>query len=143
MTHWYEMLFANFAKRCDKECFTQGTVGGVDFFERELGGDWSKRILDIACGTGRHAIELTFDLLTFRNRADVTFTDGAGLSQTIHTDERFYTPAEVCWLPSTAGFASVAPYGCHIGQFSREHELTTDGLEMLVVAEKGKGRSAE
>ncbi len=59
MNPWYETLFANFGKTYDKECFTQGTVGEVDFVERELGGDRSKRILDIACGTGRHAIELT------------------------------------------------------------------------------------
>ena len=58
MTQWYETLFANFGKTYDKECFTQGTVGEVDFVEQELGGDRSKRILDIACGTGRHAIEL-------------------------------------------------------------------------------------
>ncbi len=58
MTQWYETLFANFGKSYDKECFTQGTVGEVDFVERELGGDRSKRILDIGCGTGRHAIEL-------------------------------------------------------------------------------------
>ena len=58
MAQWYETLFANFGKTYDKECFTQGTVGEVDFVERELGSDRSKAILDIGCGTGRHAIEL-------------------------------------------------------------------------------------
>ncbi len=58
MTQWYEALFANFGKSYDKESFTQGTVGEVDFIERELGADRAKRILDIGCGTGRHAIEL-------------------------------------------------------------------------------------
>ena len=58
MTQWYETLFANYGETYDKECFTQGTVGEVDFVERELGADRSKRILDIGCGTGRHAIEL-------------------------------------------------------------------------------------
>ena len=58
MTQWYETLFADFAKTYDKEVFTQGTLGEADFVERELGNDRSKRILDIACGTGRHAIEL-------------------------------------------------------------------------------------
>ena len=253
MTRWYETLFANFGKTYDKECFTQGTVGEVDFVERELEGDRSKRILDIACGTGRHAIELTkrgyhvvgfdlsegqlrlarekaaaagvsvefqqrdatlphfheefdaalmfcegafplmetdeknfailqhaaaalrgggklllttlnalfplfhsvkdfldakesgaaaeratFDLMTFRNRAEFTITDDAGLSHTIETDERFYTPAEMSWLLHTAGFVKAGVYGCHTGQFSREHVLTTDDFEMLVVAEKGE-----
>ena len=252
MTQWYETLFANFGKSYDKECFTQGTIGEVDFVERELGGDRSKRILDIACGTGRHAIELTkrgycvigfdlsegqlrvarekaaaagvsvdfqcrdatqphftqefdaaimfcegafslmetdqknfailqnahaalrpggklllttlnalfplfhsvkdflaanesgtatdklaFDLMTFRSRAEMAFTDDAGQSHTIDTDERFYTPSEMRWLLQSAGFATVDIYGCHIGQFSREHALTTDDFEMLVVAETG------
>jgi 2-polyprenyl-3-methyl-5-hydroxy-6-metoxy-1,4-benzoquinol methylase len=43
----------------DREPFTQGTIGEVDFFEREIGGDRSIRILDIGCGTGRHSIELS------------------------------------------------------------------------------------
>lgn len=252
MTHWYETLFANFGRTYDQECFTQGTVGEVDFVERELGGDRAKRILNIACGTGRHSIELakrgyqvvgfdlsagqlrvarekaaaagvavefqqrdatvphfqaefeaalmfcegafplmetdeknfailqhaatalcpggklllttlnalfplfhsvkdflaakesgaasaklTFDLLTFRNRGEFTFTDDAGASQTIETDERFYTPAEMAWLLKSAGFARVDIAGCRMGQFSRDHALTTDDFEMLVVAEKG------
>lgn len=74
--------------------------------------------------------------MTFRNRAKLTFTDDAGLSHTIDTDERFYTPAEMRWLLRTAGFANVDIYGCHIGQFSREHALTIDDFEMLVAAEK-------
>jgi len=253
MAPWYETLFANFGKTYDKECFTQGTAGEVDFVERELGGDRSKQILDIACGTGRHAVELakrgyrvtgfdlsegqlrlarekaaasgvvvefqrrdatqphfdqafdaaimfcegafplmetdeknhailrhaaaalrpggklllttlnalfplfhsvkdfleakesgataeelTFDLMTFRNQAELTFADDAGQSHTIETDERFYTPAEMRWLLQTAGFAKVDVFGCHLGQFSREDALTTNDFEMLVVAEKGE-----
>ena len=252
MAQWYETLFANFGKKYDSECFTQGTVGEVDFVERELGADRSKRILDIGCGTGRHAIELarrgyrvtgfdlseaqlqrardkaaeagvvvdfqrrdatqphfqgefdaalmfcegafplmetdaknyailchacaalrpggkllqttlnalfplfhsvkdflqanesatatgtlTFDLLAFRERAEVTFTDDAGQTHTIQTNERYYTPPELRWLLQTAGFARVDIFGCRLGQFSREHALTHDDFEMLVVAEKG------
>ncbi|NLX95883.1 MAG: class I SAM-dependent methyltransferase [Rhodopirellula sp.] len=253
MTQWYEALFANFGKSYDKESFTQGTVGEVDFIERELGADRAKRILDIGCGTGRHAIELakrgyqvtgfdlseaqlclawakaaeagvvvefqrrdatqphfiqefdaaimfcegafplmetdeknyailrhaaaalrpggklllttlnalfplfhsvkdfldaggsgtvtdtlTFDLMTFREHARMTFTDDAGQSQTIETNERYYTPSELRWLLRTAGFDTVDIFGCRLGQFSREHSLTTDDFEMLVVAEKGE-----
>lgn len=251
MAQWYEALFTNYGKTYDKECFTQGTIGEVDFVERELGSDRSKRILDIGCGTGRHAIELAkrgypvtgfdlsegqlraarqkaadagvkveferrdatephfhgefdaaimfcegafclmetdeknhavlghaaeslraggklmmtalnalfplfhsvkdfinaqetttatgalrFDLTTFREQAQLTFTDDAGQSHTIMTNERYYTPPELSWLLKTAGFAKVEVFGCHLGEFSREHALTHDDFEMLVVAEK-------
>lgn len=252
MARWYETLFANYGKTYDKESFTQGTLGEVDFVERELGRNRSRRILDIGCGTGRHAIELarrgyqvtgfdlsegqlrrarekaaeagvsvdfqhrdatqphfsqefdaaimfcegafplmetdrknfavlqyaaaslrpggkllqttlnalfplfhsvkdflaannesgavtdklTFDLMTFRERAQLTFTDDAGRSQTVETNERYYTPAEMSWLLQTAGFAKVDIYGCRLGQFSREHALSHDDFEMLIVAEK-------
>lgn len=58
MKQWYETLFENFAKKYDQEGFVQGTLGECDFIEKEIGGDRSARILDIGCGTGRHAIEL-------------------------------------------------------------------------------------
>ena len=60
----------------------------------------------------------------------------AGQSQTITTSERYYTPAEMRWLLQTAGFATANIFGCHLGQFSREHALAHDDFEMLVVAEK-------
>jgi cyclopropane fatty-acyl-phospholipid synthase-like methyltransferase len=252
MTEWYESLFANFAASYDKEPFTQGTVGEVDFVERELGGDKAKRILDIGCGTGRHDVELakrgyrvtgfdlseaqlrsakkkaaaagvdvdfqrrdatlphftqefdaalmfcegafplmatdeknyailvhaaaalrprgklllttlsalyplfhsvkdfldravstleagemTFDLMTFRERAKSTFTDDAGQSREIETNERYYAPSEISWLLKAVGFAKVDVFGCHLGEFSRAHALSPDDFEMLVVAEKG------
>ncbi|MBN1910707.1 MAG: methyltransferase domain-containing protein [Pirellulales bacterium] len=253
MSQWYETLFANFGRSYDKEVYTQGTVGEVDFVERELGGDRSKRILDIGCGTGRHAVELarrgydvtgfdlaegqlrvarekadaagvtigfqrrdatephfdqefdaailfcggafplmetdeknhaillhaaaalrpqgklimttlnalfplyhsvkdfiqanevgsttsevTFDLMTFREHSELTFTDDAGVSHTLKTNERYYTPAELRWLLRTAGFSTIDIFGSHLGEFSRDHALTPDDFEMLVVAEKGE-----
>ncbi|MFZ7110851.1 MAG: class I SAM-dependent methyltransferase [Desulfatiglandales bacterium] len=59
MKQWYEELFENYAMRYDNECFTHGTMGECDFIEKETGYDKNLRILDIGCGTGRHAIELT------------------------------------------------------------------------------------
>ncbi len=56
---WYESLFENYANKYDLEIFTQGTSGECDFIEKELNYDKSLAILDVGCGTGRHAIELT------------------------------------------------------------------------------------
>lgn len=58
MKQWYEELFENFAENYEKETFTQGTIGEVDFLEKELNFDRSKKIFDLGCGTGRHSIEL-------------------------------------------------------------------------------------
>lgn len=55
---WYQTLFANYARQYDDECYTQGTLGEVEFVEQELGHDRTRTILDVGCGTGRHAIEL-------------------------------------------------------------------------------------
>jgi len=55
---WYRELFANYARSYDKEIFVQGTSQECDFIEQEINLDKSKHILDIGCGTGRHAIEL-------------------------------------------------------------------------------------
>ena len=59
MKQWYETLFENYGLTYDNEVFTQGTNGECDFIESEIGFNKQIRILDIGCGTGRHAIELT------------------------------------------------------------------------------------
>ena len=59
MKQWYEALFENYAHKYDKEVYVQGTLGECDFIEGEINRDKSLKIIDIGCGTGRHAIELT------------------------------------------------------------------------------------
>jgi len=56
---WYETLFENYGQKYDSENFTHGTLGECDFIEKEINFDKSLKILDVGCGTGRHAIELT------------------------------------------------------------------------------------
>jgi 2-polyprenyl-3-methyl-5-hydroxy-6-metoxy-1,4-benzoquinol methylase len=58
MKPWYEELFENYGMKYDRENFVQGTIGECVFIEKEIGCDKAARILDIGCGTGRHAIEL-------------------------------------------------------------------------------------
>lgn len=58
MKQWYEELFTNYAQKYDRESFVRGTIGECDFIEREIDCDKNTQILDIGCGTGRHAIEL-------------------------------------------------------------------------------------
>lgn len=59
MKQWYEKLFENYGEKYDSEVFTQGTIGECDFIEKELSFNKSLKIIDVGCGTGRHAIELT------------------------------------------------------------------------------------
>jgi SAM-dependent methyltransferase len=58
MKQWYEELFQDFADKYDKEGFTAGTIGEVDFIEKEIIYNKEASILDIGCGTGRHSLEL-------------------------------------------------------------------------------------
>ncbi|MCX6149527.1 MAG: class I SAM-dependent methyltransferase [Ignavibacteriales bacterium] len=55
---WYEELFTNFAESYDNQVFVKGTIGEVDFIEKEINHNKSFQIIDIGCGTGRHSIEL-------------------------------------------------------------------------------------
>ena len=250
---WYEALFENYGQKYDREPFTQGTIGECDFIEKEIQFDKSLKILDVGCGTGRHAIELTkrgynvtgidlsesqlkrarekaeadgvsidfrccdarnlpfdgefdvaimlceggfslmetdemnfeilrnvtkslkpqaklifttinglfplfhsvnefyasaqeegnsmckssgFDLMTFRDHNVVEFEDDSGNKKSLECNERYYVPCEIVWLLKSLGYKIIDIFGAKLGEFSREHKLTTEDFEMLVVAEK-------
>jgi 2-polyprenyl-3-methyl-5-hydroxy-6-metoxy-1,4-benzoquinol methylase len=252
MKPWYEELFSNYAHAYDRECFTQGTLQEVDFIEAEIAADKRARILDIGCGTGRHAIELArrgypvtgidlsanqlararekalaagvqpafeqrdaraphflaefdlvimlceggfslmetdamnfailenavralrpggkfmftclnglfplvrsvkdfvnadpsgvhtletaFDLTTLRMRAQVDFTDDAGVTRRLETDERHYLPSELTWYMHTLGMRNTSVFGGTVGDF-RKCPPTPEHFELLVLAEKGR-----
>ncbi len=253
MKQWYEEFFENASQKYDQESFTRGTIGECDFIEQEIGGDTTCRILDVGCGTGRHAIEMAsrgyditgvdlsssqirrarekaqvagldirfeemdarsmpfqdefdlvimlceggfplmetdemnfqilenaakalkrpgkfifttlnglfpllhsindfhnktadaggatyensrFDMMTFRDHNITYLEDDDGNKKSFVCNERYYIPPEITWLLKTLGFNKIDIFGARLGQFSREHKLTTEDFEMLVVAEK-------
>jgi len=79
----------------------------------------------------------TFDLMTFREYSEYSFTDDLGNPKTLKCNERYYIPSEINWLLKSIGFGKTDIFGCIVGKFSRDLQLDTEHYEMLVIAEKG------
>ena len=84
-------------------------------------------------GSASHE-NLKFNLMTFRETAEIAMFDDDGTEKPLQTNERWYMPVEITWLLKTLSFKQIDIYGAHLGEFSREHELTVKDFEMLVIA---------
>ena len=78
----------------------------------------------------------TFDLMTFRDHNITEIEDDSGNTKILECNERYYVPCELTWMLKTLGYQKIDIFGARLGQFSRDHQLTTEDFEMLIVAEK-------
>jgi SAM-dependent methyltransferase len=77
-----------------------------------------------------------FDYMTLRDHSTTTYTDDAGATNEIESNERYYLPSEITWLLQSLSFTSIEIFGAKLGAFSREDRLTPDDYEMLVIAKR-------
>ena len=84
-----------------------------------------------------HTLETGFDLTTLRLRSQVEFTDDAGVTRRLETDERYYLPSELTWFMHTLGMRNASVFGCTAGDV-RKGPPTPEHFELLVLAEKAR-----
>jgi 2-polyprenyl-3-methyl-5-hydroxy-6-metoxy-1,4-benzoquinol methylase len=76
----------------------------------------------------------TFDLMTFRDHNITSIEDDDGNIRELDCNERYYVPSEITWLLKSLGFTDIFICAARMGEFSRNHVLTTEDFEMLVMA---------
>ncbi len=77
-----------------------------------------------------------FDLLTFRQKQKVKFSDDSGIEKELDSNERFYVPSEITWQLKSLGMSEIDIFGSKLGAYSRNDKLRTDDYEMLIVCKK-------
>jgi len=80
--------------------------------------------------------QCSFDVMTFRDHNIVEFEDDSGNKREIKSNERYYVPSEITWLLKTLGYGKIDIFGAKLGAYSRKNKLSSEDLEMLVVAER-------
>ena len=78
----------------------------------------------------------TFDLMTFRDHNITEVEDDSGNKKALECNERYYVPSEITWLLKSLGYKKIEIFGAKLGAFSRNDKLTTEDMEMFVIAEK-------
>jgi len=78
----------------------------------------------------------TFDLMTFRDHNITEVEDDSGNIKALECNERYYVPSEITWLLKSLGYKKIEIFGAKLGAFSRNDKLTTEDIEMLVIALK-------
>ena len=73
--------------------------------------------------------------MTFREISTTCIEDDNEKKMELHCNERYYVPSEITWLLKTLKFTTVDIYGAKLGSFNRNDKLSTEDLEMLVIAE--------
>ena len=73
--------------------------------------------------------------MTFREISTTCIEDDNEKKMELHCNERYYVPSEITWLLKTLNFTTVDIYGAKLGAFNRNDKLSTEDLEMLVIAE--------
>lgn len=95
-----------------------------------------KEFLDSASKDGNAVISnSSFDLMTFREISTTCIEDDNEKEMELHCNERYYVPSEITWLLKTLKFTTVDIYGAKLGALNRSDKLSTEDIEMLVIAE--------
>lgn len=82
------------------------------------------------------SIDNNFDLMTFRDYSTFEVKDDLNQIKVMSCNERYYAPSEITWMLKSLGYSKIDILGCDTGSFVRGRKLSTNDMEMLVIAER-------